>query len=304
MNRAALILPLFAAACAVTPDTSEYQAALPDDRLLVQVGNAASAARVSGEASEYQAATEDVAGDVNAFVRGVTDVVKEVTTYDPTWKDGEENTALWGPWSDAGVDGQLWVHKDEATGTFTWALQTKLTADADWLDLAAGEFTPDGTGSGNGTGAFAFNFDTVEAVDPQGAAGMIYAAYTVDDAGASVEMSFDGLSGTDVTDLTGGYTWTQEKAGPGAMDFAFWADVTGNTTPELMILRTRWQADGAGRGDAYVTDGDLGALTYTATECWDIGAIVTYSEDNSSLTTTGDANSCVFAEPEWNESVI
>ncbi len=304
MSRTLLTVPLLALfACTAEPAPSDYAEAFPDDRLLIAFESGASAARLAGDPSEYAAAARDVAGDVNPFIRSVTDTVKEITTFEPTWKDGAEGTALWGPWTDDGVDGQLWVQRDDATGDYTWALEVREAGTEAWSALAAGEFAPDGSGRGNGTGGFFFDFDVAFALDPaEIMGGQAYVSYTVDEDGATADVAFDSIDGTDVTDLDAGYHYTQDTDGTGAMDLAFYGDASGDPAVlELFILRARWDATGAGRGDAYVTEGDLGELVYTASECWDTASVLVYVEDNFLMETSGDVGSCVFAEAEWNE---
>ena len=72
--------------------------------------------------------------------------------------------------------------------------------------------------------------------------------------------------------------------------------------PETHIIRTRWNPAGAGRADAYLTEGDLGALVYNATECWDESATVVFYEENFQFLRNGDESACAFSEPSWNES--
>lgn len=303
MTRTLLVAPILALVACAEPPPSDYAEAFPDERLLIAFDDAHSAARLAGDPSEYAAAAREVAGDVNPFVRAVTDTVREITAYEPTWKDGAAGTALWGPWSEDGVDGQLWVQRDAATGSYTWALDVRPTGTEPWSALAAGDFAPDGTGRGNGTGGFFFDFDVAHAVDAdEVTGGQAYVTYTVDADGTDADVVFDSLDGEDVTDLDAGYHYTQSPDGTGAMDLAFYADATGDAAiPELVILRVRWHATGEGRGDAYVTAGDLGELVYTATECWDAGSMLTFVEDNAVMEMSGDPAACVFAEAEWNE---
>ena len=88
------------------------------------------------------------------------------------------------------------------------------------------------------------------------------------------------------------------------MDLAFTDDVSDppNGTTEVAIVRSRWDGEGAGRADAYVTGGDLGPLTYTESDCWDTSHQTVFLENNFELRTEGDEGACVFAEPSFNES--
>jgi hypothetical protein len=292
-----LWLPLAMIGCG-TPDASEFAEALPDERLVIPL-EAATAARAAGEPSEYQILTRGVATDVNGFVVSVVETVRYVTGFDPTWKDGDTDVALWGPFEDDGIESQLWVQR-EADG-YTWAIEVRAVGSEPWLAMVAGTSVPDG--SGGASGEFAFDFDVAGQVDPSsGGAGAMVVSYDIRADETTGTVAFEDVVGDDAEVLTGATTWAHRADGSGSMDLAIEADATEGGVAELVILRSRWQADEAGRGDAWITGGDLGELVYTGTECWDGLGMLTFYEDNASLESGGDAAACVFAEAEFNES--
>jgi len=296
-------LLLLAVACEIPAPADDYAAVLPGEEILVDLPPAQRLRAASGEPSEFQAVTEQAATDVNTLIGDVLDGIGHITSFDPTFADEAQSEAVWGPWSDDGVDGMLYVKHFEEDGHYEWALQSRLTGqgEEDWLPIVAGHVDAGAT-EDTGSGWFALDLDAIARLDPEEPArGLFVSRYdvTVDRVEASAALEgFSEDGGATVADVV--YDYAQDADG-GYMDLVFEADITGNEIGEFYILRTRWADDGAGRGDAYVTGGDLGPLVYKATECWDAGAIVAFHENNADFTRSGDDALCVFDEPEWND---
>jgi hypothetical protein len=88
------------------------------------------------------------------------------------------------------------------------------------------------------------------------------------------------------------YSYNQAIDGGGNMVFNFPGDAGADIT-----LRSRWQKTGAGRADARLTGGDLGAQIVTASECWDTAFGRVYYQDSATYKPTeGLATSCVFTD--------
>ena len=87
------------------------------------------------------------------------------------------------------------------------------------------------------------------------------------------------------------------------MDVALQTDIStpANGTEELLIVRSRWNGQGAGRSDAYLTGGDLGVLTYTESECWGTSQMVAFFRNNLSLEAHGEEADCAFQEASFYE---
>ncbi len=303
---AAIVAIALASGCtAGTAD--DFSNVLPDERILINlpVDDTAGLRSEVGDTAEYYLFTAQVTRDVNGLIGDVLDAVEHISGFDPTWSDDEDNTAVWGPWEDNGVDGMMAIHYDEAADTYEWSLNFKETgADEEaWETIFAGNVY-EGATDETGAGALAINFDALSAIDDEevDVTGVFYVEYDVTEEGTDATAGWDSFSedGSEVTDIA--YFYSQEHGEGGMMDLVYWADITGNDVQEAHIVRSRWHKEGDGRSDVYVTDGDFGALVYNATECWQPNHSVTFYEENASFTTSGDEEMCTFAEPDWNES--
>lgn len=288
-----------------TPSGDDYSDVLPDDRLLINLpvefgGMERSAV---GDASEYYQLTADTTGDVNTLISDVLRGVGYITDFDPTWSDDELDVALWGPWEDDGVNGRLWIEKHD-DGHYTWAVDAKFVDESDdaYVPVFAGNIEP-GADADNQRGNFAIDFNQLSIFDDsEDVTGEFYVEYTVDDTTTEATAAFVGFSSEFSEEIEAAYHYTQSHEGGGEMDLALAADATGNATPELMVIRSRWTDVGEGRADVYLTEGDLGPLVYTATECWGGDHTVVYYEDNYELVSNGDLESCAFGESSFNDS--
>lgn len=279
----------------------DYAAVLPDERLLIDLptGGARSAL---GDEAEYYALTADVTAGVNGLISDVLEGLDYVTSFEPTWSD-DDHKALWGPWEDGPTNARLWVEQTE-DGGYNWAIDAKLVEEGDdaYTPLMAGQIDPEATEIAS-VGRMVIDFDAVSRVSPdEDATGEFYVEYDLDGEAVTAQAGFAGFTGDDGVLLDAMYAYDQDGSGAGSMDLAVSADQWGTPLPELHIVRTRWTPAGEGRADVYVTQGDLGDLVYTATECWDGSHDVTFYEENYELTREGDETACVFAEPEFSEA--
>jgi len=291
--------------CDAEPAAEDYSWVLPDERIRVDMPDAENARRAAGDPSQFRADTKQITQDVNGFIDEVLTGIDRITDFDPTWAEDEEDKAIWGPWSDNGLDGMLYVQRFE-DDHYEWALLTRPTGTDDdaWVAYVGGEVDPGATET-TGSGRFAVDFDAYRSVDPASeAGGVFFSDYDVQDDSVDAEAGFDGFyERTGDVPVDAGYSYSQDASG-GAMDVAYLEDISEGGDLETVILRTRWVPSGEGRGDAYVTGGDFGPLVYNATECWNAGGNVTFEENNADFHTSGDEADCVFDEPEWNEEGV
>ncbi|MEQ1501965.1 MAG: hypothetical protein ABMB14_07025 [Myxococcota bacterium] len=306
MRSETTLFPLFALAfAACTTNADAYRAILPDERLLIEDFDSDSLARGVGDPSDYYTLTRDVTRETNAGIGAVLELVGAITAFDPTWTD-DDAKALWGPWLDDGTYGQLWV-TETAEGGYEWAIELRPEAsDEDaWVGVLGGSVDPGATAD-ESAGRFAMDLTAIDAVgagddDTTGALGVEY-TLRVDGAAATVAFGDISEDGALPQDAAYRYDLTQGKGG--YMDLAFEEDVSdpANGTFETAIVRSRWDGTGAGRADAYVTGGDLGPLTYTETDCWDVAHQTVFLENNFELVSAGDPAACAFADASFNES--
>jgi len=297
---------VFAMACDAGVQPGDYSKVLPDERILVSMPDA-DGLRAAGDPSEFRRDTKDIASDVNGLIGEVLDGIGEITSFDPTWSDEQEDAAVWGPWTDNGVDIMMVVqHFDD--DHYEWALMLRPAgADDDaWQAYVAGQVEPGATET-TAAGRFAMDFGVLtELADAPDdiAYGVFYTEYDVQDDTVDAEAGFEGYhEGGGEPEVDAVYHYAQDPLG-GLMDVAYEHDVNEGGSLETVILRSRWAKNGEGRGDAYVTGGDFGDLVYTATECWNPSGMTVFAEDNASLSTSGDEGQCAFDEPAWPEDGV
>lgn len=304
MRIALLTLPL--AACLAPAD--EYRAVLPDDRLLIDEGafRDEGLGRGVGEPSDYYRITKEVTTDTNAGIGAVLLLVDTIASYPPTWSDAE-SLVRWGPWLDenSGVWGQMWVQQGEDAG-YTWAIQFRPGESAEdaWVNALAGAVDAGAT-EASSSGWFALDLTAIAGVNTgETSSGGIGCEYVIDQDFVSATVGFGDLAADGSIPADGAYHYEQTRDVGGLMDLAILGDISEpeNGTEETLIIRSRWQDDGQGRADAYVTGGDAGALVYTESDCWNEAHSTVYFQNNFELVTEGDPQLCAFAEPDFNEA--
>jgi hypothetical protein len=91
------------------------------------------------------------------------------------------------------------------------------------------------------------------------------------------------------------YAYNETLDHGGDMVFDVNADIGGTTAAESLVIRSRWQSDGQGRGDARITGGDLGTTQAIASECWNtLFARVFYTDNVNWQPTEGTVSSCAY----------
>jgi hypothetical protein len=92
------------------------------------------------------------------------------------------------------------------------------------------------------------------------------------------------------------YRYDRFDDGSGDFQFAAHANLVGGPALEDGTVRSRWNAAGAGRGDARVTGGDA-AGGMTVSECWDASfQRVYFAADPAVVAVEGQASACVYAD--------
>lgn len=308
MRNAALlsILPLtLAAACVQQESVHPIQDTLPTAaQVAVKLpeGGAAASAFALGQVADYYVLTRTTSRNLNGVTAWVLVVVHAIVQYPATTVDGEVYT--WGPWSRA-LDPAEYrlVVTDLSDGTYDWRLdgRSKTVADAEFLTVISGNAEPSAP-IGHGRGTFLIDFDAAEAVNPvdndveTGTAEFAYDLSVRDQLIATVAIHGDGVGAAGAAAFD--YLYNENLDGSGDFQFALDADLDdAGTAAEHAELRSRWQADGAGRGDGVLSSGDLGALTVTASECWDPRfRRVFYADSAEFAPTEGDPSACAFAD--------
>jgi hypothetical protein len=289
---AAAALALAACQAAEEDAAKAYRDALPKSAA-IQVGapaasttagalTAAGAATFTAEAattaiptyhSEYAATSYWAAVTFNVGVWWTLELVHAITLYPPSACG--DSACTWGPWpSDDRL--VLWkLHVTRSAGEYDWVLSARPAADpqAAFVDLLDGHAVP-GVDRRRGNGTFTVDFDAQDRLPhPAGWVKKDHGqlAVTYDNRTAlHLAATFTGARSEDPNRLdhvmNAAYVFDASGAG-GELQLAF-ADLTAS---ETMALRTRWNALGAGRGDAHANVPNpyaAGRLDYFASECW------------------------------------
>ena len=257
-----------------------------------------------GQIADYYRFTRVVSRDFNAGAAWVLTLVHVIVQFPPSEVDGD--TYTWGPHSDA-LDPAEWklVVIENVDGSYDWRFdgRSKTIDNAEFETIISGNALP-GDVPHRGSGNFLIDFDAGERVNPidnepdTGRVEVTYDLNVTGDINGSVQMHIEGRDEADLVPVTADYAYSENLDGSGDFSFAINGDIDEDgSASEDALIRSRWQADGAGRGDARISGGDLDTLVVEATECWDTQfRRVHYTDNVEYAPTEGDAADCVFAD--------
>jgi hypothetical protein len=271
----------------------------------IDLPESAAGFKAVGQIAPYYVATRDVTRTLNGATGWVLVLVHTIVQFPPTTIDGD--TYTWGPWTEA-LDPAEYrlVVVDVADGSYDWQLdgRNKTEPGAGFETIIDGTAVPsDPVGTGHGT--FTFDFDANERVNPidNDGRGVLVVAYDLDARTVDIEaVSAEDRGGTPVP-VSYQYAYREAADGAGDMVFSTHGDSDDEgTAAEDTVLRSRWLPDGAGRGDARIQGGDLGAIVVTASECWSSNfRRVYYSDSHEISPTEGEPTACAFADQDLPE---
>jgi hypothetical protein len=290
----------------VQTDAESLRAALPDAQAirldapappptLAATAEVVAAAPTFG--SDYARITFWTAATVNAGVVWSLGRLSLVVSLPPTSCDAL--TCTWGPWTDR-EDLNVWrlVARYEGAG-WAYALDARPGSAplAGFAPIVVGVAYA-GPQPGRGYGSFAVDFDAAAALDH----GL---EWKQEDFGR-VEIAYDARRELRV-DVTALGVRSRDPADPVLLNAVYAFRALGATaagelqlavkaleeTPRNLSLRSRWDAAGAGRGDAAWISG---GLRYEATECWD-GATSGFTLLFDTDPLLGDPGACAFTDP-------
>jgi len=250
----------------------------------------AGAASTVGGTSGYYVSTATLAWAVNGSVIWALGTLHAVVQLPPSTCD--KSSCTWGPGSHPleARDWKLTVTK--AGDHYDYALAGQLkSSPTGFVTVLSGRAWADGGGKGHGT--FLVDHEAGKALG-YADTGTLDVEY--DNRGdPTIGATFLGFTGSDRHLGNAAYRYRENAAG-GDLQVAF-HDLTNPVDPRL-ALHSRWNAQGAGRGDA-----DYGQTTpaahYTASECWSSALTtppfhVVFYVDSSSAT-SGAEGDCAFA---------
>lgn len=274
--------------------TSEIQRAIPTAEQ-VQIKLPENQARMLGEIADYYKVTRDVTRTLNGGSAWVLILIHAIVQYPVTSING--NVYTWGPWSDTLDPAEYKLDvTDNGDGTYDYVLsgRNKTLAGSQFENVIEGHADPT-PGELQGNGDFKIDFDAgkrVNPVDSGDAKGTVIVQYDLAARHLDLIAQAPDANGNPAMFE---YAYNETLDGGGDMVFNVTADGGGTAAAENMVIRSRWQADGAGRGDARLAGGDLGAAQAIASECWNTLFRRTFYTDNANFQPTeGSVSDCAF----------
>lgn len=300
-------------ACGLRDDSTFGDDVIPrDDQLLINMPIASDAAKSPDDPATwalYYEETRSVTSSVNGTISAVLGITwGVVSTQTPSWTDETQTKAIWGPYKgQSGLDPVstgVWVQKND-DGTYAWSVfqvPNGGTVEADAVAIVLGEVDAGATRDA-ASGSFYIDFDARNALDPAALeVGKFATEYAYDENGASALVSTDDYGYENGQKYDAAYDYDETWGGEGEMDLAYLADLNLSGTDEIVTLKSRWLADGQGRGDAKVLGGDLGVAEVTANECWGTDFLTAYWTDSIGLySPVGEETVCAFTPASYAE---
>jgi hypothetical protein len=274
-----------AAIAKAIPTSDQVSIKLPDGQ-----------ARAVGDLASYYVVTRDVTRTFNGGSAWVLILIHSIVQYPVASISGD--TYTWGPWSGGALDPATYKLDvtANADGTYDYSLQGKSKSDpaATFEAVISGHADPT-AGDLQGNGEFFIDFDAskrVNPVDNGNAKGQVDVHYDLAARHLDLHIMSTDDSGAPVA---ADYAYDDTADGGGNMTFDVQANVGGTALNEDVTMRSRWLADGEGRGDFRIAGGDLGSTQAIGSQCWSQLFRETFYTDNASfLPTEGDPASCAF----------
>lgn len=262
------------------------------------------AADPPSDAASMQAFTRSISVGVDAFAANISYIIQDIVDVAPVQTDGQR-FAIWGPLTDplSPATWRVTVRRaDDGTMTHTLEGWPKAADPTEAVAVVWGEHRPNETGA---QGGWTYDLTAGRALDrvAHESIGTVALSYVIEPSGRSVEARFTGVQGPrDPISSSTEYRYRADADGGGSFDFManFDVDAPDVTRPrrELVQVRTRWLASGAGRADVLAGYGDLrDGVEAEISQCWSdkfsevwqgfrVGEVVDRTE--------GTAADCVF----------
>lgn len=207
---------------------------------------------------------------------GVTDALRELT---PAERDSDYR--LWGPheYSFSGFDAYLRVEMTRAIsgGSYTTLFSWSAAPSGPWTRFYVGHHYV-GETVAEGSGDMTWDYHALLG------SGYLRLEYDLRERPA-IFMHLDELRFAGSDQVSNAMWYFVLDEGGGDLEYTAEIDIGGDTVdeavPEWQELRSRWLADGVGRGDGLLTGGDdLGPIEGRFTQCWTAdGALLAQSAE-------------------------
>ena len=224
------------------------------------------------------------------LVAATTDVVRSVA---PTERDTDFRR--WGPGAWDMVPGAYLMAEMTRSSTgayYTWTFSVAEEEAGPWEVLLDGHHYGGAVEVAEGRGAFSWDVEQQARFDDQPGAGVMAVTY---DRTAELELLLEAVDvaiGVGAVPTSADWWYRADAAGGGAFEYQS-ADSFGDGV--VATVRTRFDAEGAGRGDAVVNGG--AEVNYV--QCWDGDGLLSWQWDAwGTSEEVGSEADCPYAEAE------
>jgi hypothetical protein len=250
--------------------------------------------RAVGQLAEYYTYTRGITRFLNGSSAWVLVLIHSIVQYPVTTVDG--NVYTWGPWAE-GLDPAEYklVVTALANGNFEYQLAGRPRNSTGAFETVISGTAIPGATDAESKGQLLLDFDAAERVNPVDNDGTGQLTIRYDFAARTLDL--DAVTVENARPVTARYSYKAQADGAGDMVFGVRGNADSGAGLESLTLRSRWLANGAGRGDARVTGGDVGAAELTASECWDnqFRRVYFIAEAGMLGGAEGDVANCAFA---------
>lgn len=282
-------------------------------------------ALLAGNQSELYRTTVDLARGINGGVGAVFNLSERIIALPPTDTDGE-TYAIWGPSEPRGLERNSFRFTVNriADGEFDYALEARpkdATEEADFVVVYEGTSFPSAEGENKGHGSLDIHWGALRSLDDtECLIGDLHVEYIADEEPRRLDVSFievaDGCR--DETPTTATYHYEENADASGSLDYAFQKNLhdadENKPLEEIFTVRSRWLADGQGRSDVRLSEGEVPAdldanipnntaETADIVECWDASFNVVFVDTTPTElepylghAEEGDAGLCAFVD--------
>ncbi len=258
---------------------------------------------LEGQTAEFYKMTRGVTLIINGGTAAVLGLVHHITTYTPSSVSDDSATCATHTDSLSPYTWKLTVTRT-ATDTYSYELlgRGKTEDDSAFRVILSG--THHHMGQNVGAGSFVIDWDKAQELpehdDNVGTATLTYARPALDGT-TDIDAVFEQIKGHGDERVDAHYVYRATHGEGGAFEYNVYRDTFWpGSGVELAKMKSRWLENGAGRSDATLSGGDLGA-TVTANECWDelfLSRYLTYSWDSSQ--NYGTEGLCAFPTAEYS----
>jgi hypothetical protein len=262
-------------------DDAAFLAALPSrEQLEIFYTEDFDEALVVEDPTDLFALTVSAVEGSDGYLASATALTDSLRTLAPAVREAdyrEWGPHLWDAYPDYYILAEMSRSTSGAAYTYKFFVSSAASGDS-WYPLLSGHYYIGETVE-EGDGSVTWDLATL------GGRGALLVEYDLRDA-LAVRVTLEDVRfpGTEVAEPANA-VWVHQRTddGGGELEYTAWLDANGDAenTPERWDVFSRWLADGSGRGDTRISEGDLGDQYLEGFQCWSPDGALTAQASNS-----------------------